>query len=81
MVEQGLETEDFVNFVPSIAGDGDAAVDRRVKAKVPVPGAARGERPDAVQIDNVFPMALHEGRGGQLFSQLMQSLHGTVMCF
>jgi len=53
----------------------------RVEAKVPVPGAVRGERPDPIQIDDVLPMAAHEGRGRELFSQFMQPLHGTVGFF
>ena len=60
-----------MDLVQSFAGNGNAAVDRGMEAKVPVAGAARSECPDAIQVDDVFPMTLHEGRGRDLFSQLV----------
>lgn len=70
-----------MDFAQPVAGNGDTAVDRRVETQVPIAGTARGECPDAIQIDDVFPMALHECRGWELFSELMQTLHGAVGFF
>lgn len=42
------DSEDFPNSLESVAGDGDAAVDWRIEAKVVVARVARGERADAI---------------------------------
>lgn len=70
-----------MDFFQGVAGNGNAAVERRVKAQVPIPGAARGERPDPIQIDDVFPMALHKSRRREFFEELMEPLHGAVGLF
>ena len=53
-----LQPQYLSNLLQTIAGDGDAAVDRRIQAEVIISGAARGKQPDAVQINNVFPVTL-----------------------
>jgi len=40
-----------------VAGDVDAAVDRGIELQVVVAGCARDDHTDAVQIDDVLPMA------------------------
>ena len=50
-----------------IAGNGDAAVNRRVETEIIVSGATRGKHPDAVQVDDVFPMASHKRRNWEFF--------------
>ena len=40
-----------MDLVQSFAGNGNAAVDRGMEAKVTVAGAARGEYPDSIQVD------------------------------
>jgi hypothetical protein len=37
------DTKDFPNFLESVAGDGDAAVDGGIELKIVAAGAARGE--------------------------------------
>lgn len=68
-----------MHLLQPVAGDGDAAVDRRVEAKVPVPGAARGERPDPIQINNVLPMAAHKRRARKFLGKLFESLYGGLI--
>ncbi len=76
-----LHTEYFANHFQPVAGDGNAAVHGRVESKVVISGVARGECPDPIQIDNVFPMAAHKRRCREFFGKLAQPLYGVVRLF
>jgi len=42
------DVENFTDFFKTVASDGDAAVDGRIKLKIVAAGAAWGDRADAV---------------------------------
>ena len=58
----------------SIAGNGDSFVDRGIESEIVVLGLARSDGAHPVQVDDVFPVTLHERRRRELFGQLMQPL-------
>jgi len=65
----------------SLAGDGDAFIDRGIEFEVVVLGLAGGDRSDPVQIYYKLSMALDERWRRKLFCKLVQPLDGAVGLF
>lgn len=81
MYGRKLQAKDLAHGGEAIAGDGDAAIDGRVKAQVFITFAAGSHGADTVEVDDKLTVTAHKRRAGQLFLKHRQALHRMIALF